>query len=152
MSKRHINHIVIHCTATTPNASVESIQNHWRRVLKWNDPGYHYLYDKNGEEHQLQDESKQTNGVYGHNHDTIHLSYIGGVDFQGKAKDTRTPQQVASMRERILDLRRRYPHADIVGHRDFSPDKNKNGIIDPWERIKECPCFDVREWLSTIYN
>ena len=30
----------------------------------------------------------------------------------------------------------------IVGHRDFSPDKDKNGIIASWERIKECPCFD----------
>ncbi|MBP9617825.1 MAG: N-acetylmuramoyl-L-alanine amidase, partial [Bacteroides sp.] len=21
---------------------------------------------------------------------------------------------------------------------------NYNGIVDPWERIKECPCFEVK--------
>ena len=31
----------------------------------------------------------------------------------------------------------------IKGHRDVSPDKNKNGIIESWERIKECPSFDA---------
>jgi len=37
----------------------------------------------------------------------------------------------------------RYPEAKVVGHRDLSPDTNYNGIVDPWERIKECPCFEV---------
>ena len=32
----------------------------------------------------------------------------------------------------------------MVGHRDLSPDKNYNGIVDPWERTKECPCFEVK--------
>ena len=30
-----------------------------------------------------------------------------------------------------------------MGHRDISPDLNHNGVVDPWERIKECPCFDA---------
>jgi hypothetical protein len=37
----------------------------------------------------------------------------------------------------------KYPKAIIMGHRDTSKDTNHNGIIDPWERIKECPCFDA---------
>lgn len=32
----------------------------------------------------------------------------------------------------------------VVGHRDISPDLNHNGIVDPWERIKACPCFDAK--------
>ena len=31
----------------------------------------------------------------------------------------------------------------IVGHYHFSNDKNKNGTIESWERIKECPSFDA---------
>ena len=31
----------------------------------------------------------------------------------------------------------------VIGHRDTSPDTNNNGVIDPFERIKECPCYDV---------
>jgi len=30
-----------------------------------------------------------------------------------------------------------------VGHRDFSNDKNKNGVIESWERNKECPSMDI---------
>ncbi len=30
-----------------------------------------------------------------------------------------------------------------VGHRDFSIDKNKNGVIESFERNKECPSFDI---------
>ena len=42
-------------------------------------------------------------------------------------------------------IHQRYPDAKVVGHRDLSPDTNYNGIVDPWERIKECPCFEVIE-------
>ena len=31
----------------------------------------------------------------------------------------------------------------ILGHRDFSNDKDGSGVIESWERIKECPCFDA---------
>ena len=31
----------------------------------------------------------------------------------------------------------------ILGHRDLSPDLNGNGLIEPNEYLKQCPCFDV---------
>ena len=43
-----------------------------------------------------------------------------------------------------MDLRKLYPKAIIQGHRDFSPDKNHNGIIEPSEFIKDCPSFDAK--------
>ena len=48
-----------------------------------------------------------------------------------------------SLRKLLSELHTRYPQAKIQGHRDFSPDTNHNGVVDPWERIKECPCFDA---------
>jgi N-acetylmuramoyl-L-alanine amidase len=30
-----------------------------------------------------------------------------------------------------------------MGHRDTSPDLNKDGKITPNEYIKSCPCFDA---------
>lgn len=36
----------------------------------------------------------------------------------------------------------------ICGHRDLSPDQNKNGIVEPFEWIKTCPGFDVAAWLA----
>ena len=61
-----------------------------------------------------------------------------------KGVDNRTDAQKASLISLLKELKGRYPKAVIQGHRDFSPDTNGNGIIDPWERIKECPCFDAK--------
>ena len=70
--------------------------------------------------------------------------YVGGLDCKGKAKDTRTEKQKAALLALLVDLRKLYPEARISGHRDFSPDLNGNGIIEPKEWIKECPCFDAK--------
>jgi N-acetyl-anhydromuramyl-L-alanine amidase AmpD len=89
--------------------------------------------------------------VAGHNADSIGIAYVGGLENdpkktyqQLKAKDTRTDAQKAALLSLLMDLRRFYPEAKIVGHRDFSPDKNHNGTIDPSEWIKSCPSFDAR--------
>jgi N-acetylmuramoyl-L-alanine amidase len=36
-----------------------------------------------------------------------------------------------------------HPGSRVCGHRDLSPDLNGNGKVDPWERLKECPCYEV---------
>lgn len=137
---RIINNIVIHCTATQPNAKVESIQNYWRNTLKWKSPGYHYILKADGEVVQLADEREVTNGVAGHNSNSIHLSYIGGIDVKGIPKDTRTAQQLDSMKKLIKVLMARYPSARVLGHRDFP------GVA------KACPSFDVKSWMCSIGN
>lgn len=142
--ERKIEFIILHCTATQPGASVESVKQYWRETLKWKDPGYHYLIDAFGEIHNLHPDNLPSNGVKGFNHNSIHVSYIGGIDKDGKALDTRNKPQKQSIFLLLQILRLKYAIATIQGHRDFSEDKNGNGIIDPWERIKECPCFDAK--------
>lgn len=133
-NQRNIKFIVLHCTATQPFATVESIQRYWREVKKWKSPGYHYIISANGGVKQLADENQATNGVLGHNHECIHISYIGGVDKGGKPADTRTPEQLEAMKRLVMKLRAKYPTAKIQGHRDF-------GVK------KACPSFDVADWL-----
>jgi hypothetical protein len=41
-----------------------------------------------------------------------------------------------------------YPDSKTKGHRDYSPDKNSDGIIQPSEWMKTCPGFDVAAWLA----
>ncbi len=135
MSRRIINNIVVHCTATPPDTKIESIQHYWREVMKWKNPGYHYLIDRLGNVHRLQSEDKIANGVAGHNADSIHLSYIGGVDANGKPTDNRTEAQKEAMFDKLVELSERYRKARILGHRDFE------GVA------KACPSFDVRTWL-----
>jgi len=135
--KRIINYIVVHCTATQPDTKIESIQRYWRQVMHWNNPGYHYIIDRLGNIHQLQGEDKIANGVAGHNANSIHISYIGGVDKEGRPKDNRTEAQKEAMFNKLVELSERYRNAQILGHRDFP------GVA------KACPSFDVRSWLSS---
>lgn len=134
---RNIKFIVIHCTATQPNAKLENIQKYWKEVKGWGDtPGYHYIIKTNGDIVKLLDENKNSCGVYQHNSECLNLSYIGGIDPKGNPKDTRTRAQETAMFNKIVELTERYPNAKVVGHRDFPGVK------------KACPSFDVKTWLA----
>lgn len=135
---RTIKYIVLHCTATDPHASVSGILRYWKDNLGWKSPGYHFLIEANGTVHELQPIEKPSNGVAGYNQTSIHISYVGGIDTKGTAKDTRTPEQIDQQVRLLKDLHMKFPSAIIQGHRDFPGVK------------KECPSFDVRKWLKTI--
>ena len=138
---RTITHIVIHCSATRQTATVQSIQNHWRNVLKWRNPGYHVLIEANGTIHRLAPDSAICNGVAGHNQTSLHVSYIGGVDSRNRPVDNRTPQQKDSLLKVITEWKQKYPNALILGHRDFL----KKGVN--W---KDCPSFDAKKEYQNL--
>jgi len=79
----------------------------------------------------------------GYNRSSIGICYEGGLDKNGKPKDTRTPEQRAALRLLVNELLARFPGCKVCGHRDLSPDLNRNGRIEPHEWTKQCPCFDV---------
>lgn len=137
---RNIQFIVIHCTATPQTTTLESIQHYWKTVRGWGDtPGYHYLIQIDGTILNLLDETKNSNGVYAHNSECINISYMGGVDKDGKPKDTRSRKQQDAMFSKIVELTNKYPQAKVLGHRDFAGVK------------KACPSFDVKTWLSSYH-
>lgn len=146
---RKIERLFIHCTASHQTATVNDIKAEFKKK-GWKNPGYHYLIDPGGAIHQLLDESKVSNGVKGYNSTSINIAYIGGIDLNGKAIDNRTEPQKKALISLLKLLRKRYPQAKIMGHRDISHDNNHNGIVDPWERVKECPCFEAIEEYKNI--
>lgn len=135
---RKIKYIAVHCTGTSPMASVASIQRYWRDVRGWKSPGYHYLIEASGKVNQLLDVEEVSNGVAGFNSVTVNVSYVGGVDSNSKPKDTRTSQQKTALRNILTNLRIKYPKAIIQGHRDF-PKVNK-----------ACPSFDAKTEYGNI--
>lgn len=141
---REIKYIAVHCTAGRQTQTVSDLQAEFRRK-GWKNPGYGYVVLADGTIHQLLDDDKVSNGVKGYNSTAINVAYIGGIDANGKAVDNRTDEQKKALRQLLGMLKRKYPDAVIQGHRDFSPDTNGNGVVDLWERIKECPCFDAKE-------
>jgi N-acetylmuramoyl-L-alanine amidase len=116
---RDIKYIVIHCTATQPNTKKESILNYWKNTLKWKSVGYHRLIDANGVIHELAKYEQVTNGVKGYNSNSIHFSYVGGVDEFNNPKDTRTLKQKESLLYLIKQAKKQFPNAIVQGHRDF---------------------------------
>ena len=159
---RPIDNIVLHCTATSQNATVDDILTFWRTPkgpkdcayipnvqggMGWRSPGYHYVIGVNGERYILAKLSEVTNGVRGYNWNSCHISYIGGKD----GIDDRTPEQKAETKKLLLELLDESilgNNVNIFGHRDLSPDLNGDGIISPSEWTKLCPSFDVAKWLK----
>ena len=135
---RKIDWIVIHCTATQPNATKQSILDYWKNILKWKSVGYHRLIDANGVIHELAKYEQVTNGVKGFNSNSIHFSYIGGVDEKGKPKDTRTLKQKESLLYLIKQAKKQFPNAIVQGHKDFK------GVV------KACPSFEAKKEYSSI--
>ena len=135
---RKIDWIVIHCTATQPNATKQSILDYWKNILKWKSVGYHRLIDANGVIHELAKYEQVTNGVKGFNSNSIHFSYIGGVDEKGKPKDTRTLKQKESLLYLIKQAKKQFPNAIVQGHKDFK------GVV------KACPSFEAKKEYKFI--
>ena len=140
---RNIKYIVFHCTATSQNTTVAQLKKEFRR-RGWKAPGYHYVISPNGVISCLLPENKVANGVRGHNAESIHVAYIGGISMKtGKPVDNRTLEQKKALRVWAELLKEKYPAAEVVGHRDLSPDLNGDGVISPNEWVKVCPCFDA---------
>lgn len=134
---RRIDWLVVHCTATPQSTTVASIQRYWRENLKWKSPGYHFLVEANGTVHNLQPINLPSNGVAGHNANSIHISYIGGVNGQ-RAVDNRTEAQKREILRLLTDLKKQFPNAKIQGHRDFP------------RVAKACPSFDAKTEYSAL--
>ena len=147
---KNIRYIVVHCQAG--HGTLQSMQNFWKTSLGWKSPGYATWIDYDGTRHKLANYNDPTNGVAGFNSQSLHMSYRGGVLHENVkvASDTRTQAQKNGILLEIIDMLH-WLHENgndlqnvmIVGHYHFSDDKNKNGAIESWERIKECPSFDA---------
>jgi N-acetylmuramoyl-L-alanine amidase len=134
---RKINEIIVHCTATQDgkNIKVEDI-NRWHKERGWNMIGYHYVVYLDGTIHQGRSEDQIGAHCLKHNTNSIGVVYVGGLDANGKPKDTRTEAQKQGLRKLLTELKHKYPKAAIHSHKDFAP--------------KACPSFDATEEYKDI--
>jgi N-acetylmuramoyl-L-alanine amidase len=149
---RKIEGIVIHCSAT-PEGKVFTAADidKMHRQRGFASIGYHRVIRLDGTVEQGRPDIVPGAHVSGHNFDTLGIVYIGGLDKNGKAKDTRTQAQKQALKGEILRYRKLYSGIRWVkGHRDLSPDKNKNGKIEKHEWLKDCPCFSVEDWMIEV--
>ena len=148
---KQLKYLVIHCTATKEGREVSSTEiRRWHTAAPpvgrgWKQIGYTDLIHLNGSvermvannEDDWVDNWEVTNGAAGYNSISRHIVYSGGLDADGTPKDTRTPEQLKAMKKYIIAFHEKHPNVKIVGHHQLNEDK-------------ECPSFNVPEWLKSI--
>lgn len=152
---RSVSHIVIHCSAT-PNGQpcgVHSLDEmhkargflrrpEWASIFSpgLKHIGYHCVIDSTGMERYGRHLDEIGAHVQGSNARSVGVCMTG--------TDAFTQKQWGSLARLVGYLQRRYPDARVLGHRDFSPDLDGDGVIERHEWIKTCPGFDVAAWLA----
>jgi N-acetylmuramoyl-L-alanine amidase len=160
---RHIRRIIIHCAATkngralgnpraNPPTTAAGIINTWHRARRFRrmeaarrdyNPGlccvgYHWIIDVDGSVHSGRHPDEIGAHAAGHNTDSIGICMIG--------TDAFTIPQWLSLKKLVEQIRSDHPTAQCLGHRDTSPDLDRDGKVEKHEWIKTCPGFDVAEW------
>lgn len=151
-SERKITEIIVHCSATPEGRdyTVDDIRR-WHKQRGYSDVGYHYIVYRNGQLVQGRDINVIGAHAAGHNAHSVGVCYIGGMSADNsRPEDTRTLRQKARLLSLLVDLRKLYPNARIIGHRDLSEDKNGDGIIESSEWMKACPSFDAKSEYHRI--
>ena len=164
---RIVKQITIHCSASQNGASLfqgklgdknfrtpVQVIDGWHRERGFNrqqsfrnklnpgltSVGYHFVIYTNGTAVTGRHLDEVGAGVAGQNSYKIHICMIGTSKFM--------PDQWIALAELVTNLKTQYPQATIEGHRDCSPDKNKDGKITPNEWVKTCPGFDAKVWFA----
>jgi N-acetylmuramoyl-L-alanine amidase len=171
--KRKLNAIIIHCAATPdgrPNTAFDIDSWHKARGFKRDSQavrnfnpelkhiGYHFVIEVDGKIAPGRHLEEIGAHVQGSNAKSIGICMIGTSKY--------TAQQWESLRwlamSLVSDISGRDFGGDqdkmltwlkeagitLKGHRDHSPDKNGNGIIERSEWLKDCPGFDVATWIK----
>lgn len=168
--KRLITAIVIHCSAS-PNGSATTVQDidamHKARGFKRDrqatrnfNPdlphiGYHFFIPCGGRLFTGRGIEEIGAHVQGSNAHSIGIC-MNGLDKFDKFQWESLHNCVIGLTSRISGVQVTSPtHCKLIlkdmgisllGHRDYSPDLNGDGVITRNEWIKDCPNFDVREW------
>ena len=131
---RTITLIIIHCSATPEGKSLSAEACRLDHILHrgFRDIGYHFYITRDGEIHRGRPLEKVGAHCRNHNSHSIGICYEGGLDADGRTKDTRTLEQRGSLLALLRELKKYFPKALIVGHRDLNP-------------LKECPCYSCVE-------
>lgn len=151
MDMREIYRVVVHCSATNPSANigVAEIRDWHVNGNGWSDIGYHDVIRRSGAIEKGRSYLRNGAHTKGFNTGSIGVCLVGGVDDDGYPDNNFTEAQFRSL-ERLLKMHKEcYPDAEICGHRDLSPDANHDGEITKDEWVKDCPCFDVRQFCMT---
>lgn len=150
MLRTRTDHMVAHVSATRPTQDFGAKDiDAMHRARGWSGIGYAAVIRLDGREEIGRGYDKVGAHVEGWNSVSFGVCIIGGLDRNGRAANTMNAAQEATLEKIFRRESRNYPKATICGHRDLSPDKDRDGVIEPHEWLKECPCFDAIPWARS---
>tara|TARA_Y100000782_G_scaffold111876_1_gene140913 strand:- start:8126 stop:8575 length:450 start_codon:yes stop_codon:yes gene_type:complete len=134
--------LIIHCSATKEHEDFTRDDiDRMHKNRGWKAIGYHWVIELdgkivNGRDLDHDGEVMDETGAHalGYNHKTYGVCYIGGLDRNGKPKDTRTQEQLVALQRFCSDMIKNHGITEIIGHNEVAN--------------KACPCFDVQDWLE----
>ncbi len=142
-SKRKIDEIILHCTATPEGEEFSNAQIKQSHLARgFSDIGYHFIIGLKGEVRPGRPVAIAGAHCKGHNTRSIGISIVGGCPprttpgWRDKSKDTRTPAQEAALVKLVKEQLKQYPGATVHGHNEFAN--------------KACPSFNVKTWLTQV--
>ena len=140
-----VDEIVLHCSDTRPDwmQGGASFAQRYRELRRWhmqdrgwNDIGYHWVVDRDGEILPGRPETTIGAGVLGHNNGVIHVCLLGGYGSAETDQFTEhfTAQQARAVLSLIGSIAGRTRISRIYGHNEWA--------------AKACPGFYVPTWLK----
>ncbi len=133
--------IILHCSATKEGEDFTAKDiDRWHKERGFKKIGYHFVIDLDGTLEKGRQLNERGAHCKGHN-DSIGICYIGGLDKDGKPKDTRTIEQKESLLRLVYDLMGDDMTLEQIHcHNEFAK--------------KDCPCFNIidfrKEYLKWI--
>lgn len=135
MRRSQTDLIVVHCAATDPDQDIGAAEiDAWHRQRGFDRIGYHFVIRRNGFVEPGRDITEVGAHAKGYNWKSVGICLVGGG--RQEPVGDYTPAQWDSLRGLVVELKKVYPEAEVLGHRDL-PDVKK-----------ACPVFDVRSWWA----
>lgn len=146
--------LFIHCSATKKSIdlSAERIARYHTKTLGWSREGYNSVIELDGTlkvlrnfdtDNQVDDNEfswgvlvRNDKGARILNRNAHHVCYVGGLNNNDKAEDTRTNEQLDTLTTYIKFMLSVHPNLVVAGHNQV--------------QIKACPSFNVSKWLREI--
>lgn len=129
LKPENINYLIIHCSDTGNNNNIDASIIHKMHInFGWEGIGYHKVILRSGKIENGRPEFWIGAHVKGKNKNSLGVCLIGTDKF--------TNEQFLSLKKVLLKWKKKYPNAQIIGHRDAV------------KTSKTCPNFNVRQWCN----
>ena len=136
---RNINRLVVHCAYTKHDMDIGVSEiKEWHKARGFRTIGYHIVIRRDGSIEFGRPLEEKGAHAKGFNADSVGVCLVGGMSDSGGAEFNFTESQMKTLGRVIDGLQTIFeiPTDHIVGHRDLP------------HVHKECPCFDVEQWLD----